>query len=568
MEIAGIVEEMSMEEILKNEESPPGDYRQTGKIISVPIVGITGDAVLVDTGTKVEGIIPKSEFKEEYLSQLKVGDSIPVLLEKLHGSDGHPSVSYRMAVEVSAWKKCSQAFRDETPLECRVIKRVKGGFLVDIGIEAFVPGSQMEMRPVKRPDEWVGKTIHIMIIEMDQRKRNVVVSRRKIEEKKQKAVKEKFLAAHKVGDVIKGIVTGITKFGAFVDIGGVEGLLHVGNISWYRIRRVEDVLRKGDAIDVKLLSIEQNGDKISLGKKQLEPHPWDGIEDRFKPGAVVEGAVSSVTNFGAFVELEKGVEGLLHATEMSWKGKNVDPKKQVSVGKQINVKIISVDRTREKISLSLKRIEESPWEKAKKVYRPGCRVPGTVTHVTPFGAFVMLPIDVEGLLHVIDMSWIKRVKHPREMVSVGQQLDVVVLGVNVSDEKISLGIKQLTEDPYKKYRVKKVVEGKVKRLMDFGALIELEPGIDAFMHISEMLPRKGVDGNGRGKMRLGHPSEVLSGGDVIKAVVIKVQEAERKIDLSMRKYEKEMEKREIKKYLNADNRLTLGDLLGHEEDES
>lgn len=565
METTDVVENLSMEDILKEEETIIRDDMKAGEIILVKVAAITAESILVDVGMKVEGIIPKNEFKPGYLADLKVGDSIPVFLQKIQSRDGSPKVSYKKAYETSVWEKIIKAYKEGTPLEGKIVSRVKGGMLVDIGIDAFMPSSQLDIRPVRNPDEWIGQTIECIATEINKRKNNIVVSRRRIEEKKKQVIKDELLARTTIGDIVQGTITGITKFGAFVDIGGIDGLLHIGNISWYRIKRIEDVLHVGDTVKVRILSIEDNGNKISLGKKQLEPHPWDGVEERFPIGTIMEGKVSSVTNFGVFVELENGIEGLVHASEMSWKNKSINPKKIFSHGRAIKVKILSVDRKLEKISLSVKRTEQSPWEVAQGLYKPGSTITGEVSHLAPFGAFIMLPLGIEGLAHINDMSWIKKIKHPQDVVKIGQQICTVVLDVNGKEEKIALGIKQLSEDPYKKYSMGKYVEGKVKRLMGFGALVELEAGIDAFIHVSEMLAQDEDPAN-RKKSRIGHPSEVLRVGEYVKAKIIKVNRDERKIDLSIKKYEKEIEKKEMRKYMNTENRLTLGDLLDQNDD--
>ncbi|MFH1379584.1 MAG: S1 RNA-binding domain-containing protein [bacterium] len=566
MEQTETAEELSMAELLKTEDKSLRDDIKQGEIILVKIAAITNESVLVDVGMKSEGSIPKIEFKSDYLATLNVGDSIPVFLTNLHSRDGSPDVSFRKAYEISMWGKIEKDCKDHIIVEGKITKRIKGGFIVDIGIEAFMPSSQLDMRPVRNQDVWVGKKIQCLITEADRRKNNVVVSRRKIEEKNKQIIKDEILARTTIGDVVAGKITGITKFGAFVDIGGIEGLLHVGNISWYRINNINQVLHVGDTVKVKILSIENDGNKISLGKKQLEPHPWEGVEERFEIGSIREGKVASVTNFGVFVELEPGVEGLVHATEMSWKDKNTDPRRLFSAGKPVKVKILSLNRKSEKISLSIKKTEESPWEKAKALYKPKSRVTGTVSHLTPFGAFVMLPLGIEGLIHISDMVWIRKIKHSGEIVKKGQEIEAVVLEVNVKEEKISLGLKQLTEDPYAKYKVGKHVEGRVKKLTGFGAVIELERHIDAFVHVSEMLSPN-TDPMSKKNIKITDPAEILKMGEHIHAKILRVNRDERKIDLSIKKYEKEIEKREMQKYMNNKTRLTLGDLLNQNEEE-
>ncbi|MHB9155184.1 MAG: 30S ribosomal protein S1 [Endomicrobiales bacterium] len=546
-------ENMKMEELLG-----PEVQVEEGKIIKARVIGESPEGVLVDIGLKSEGMIPKSELEgASWRSEITEGKEIPVEVVSLRTENGHPLVSFRKVREREAWERLAASFKNGETVEGTIRRKIKGGFMVDIGVDAFLPVSQLDIRFVKNPDKYLDKTLQFLITELNRGQRNVVLSRRKLLEIDQKAKKEKTMAALEEGQVIEGLVTGITGFGAFIDIGGVEGLLHIGDIAWRHINKVEDMVKTGQKVQVQVLKIDREKEKISLGMKQITPRPWNKAVEKYPVGSLVKGKITSITDFGLFVEVEPGIEGLLHVSEISWEERGESLLKSFSVGQEIEPKIIALDPEKEKLSLSLKRTQLNPWEEAKKRYPSGTKVKGTVTHLTPFGAFVKLPEGIEGLIHVSDMSWTKKVRHPQDFVKVGQEVEVVVLDVNPQDEKISLSLKHSAEDPFRKYKPGAIVTGVVKRVMEFGAFVELENGIEALVRVSEIAPR-----------RIESPAEVLKVGQSVEAKVIKSEPRERKIDISIKRLDQDRERDLVRKYANqGEERPTLGDMLEEDKNE-
>lgn len=537
-------ESMKMEELLGPEIAV-----EEGKIVKVKIVGEDPDGFLVDLGLKSEGVIPRSELESPHAPKISIGSEIPVMVLKLQTDNGRPLVSYQRAKEKEAWERIFTAHKNATPVEGVVSGKVKGGLIVDIGIDAFLPASQIELRFVKDIDQYKGKKLEFLVTEVSREKRNVVLSRRKLLEIEQNKKRAETLSRVKEGDVVEGVVTGTTDFGAFIDIGGIEGLLHIGDIAWHRVDKVESVLKTGDRVKVKILKIDLQKNKISLGMKQIMPKPWDSAPEKYPAGSVIKGKVTSITDFGVFVEVEPGIEGLLHASEMFWDGRKENLKKVFTPGQQIEVKILSVDKDKEKMSLSLKRIQSNPWEDFAQRYSSGTKVKGTVTHLTPFGAFVRLPEGIEGLVHVGDLSWTKKVRHPQDVLKEGQEVEVMVLGVDPQNEKISLSLKHMGEDPYRKYRSGTVVKGVVQRMVDFGAFVEIEPGVEALLRTSEMGSYSTEQGT------------TLKPEQTIEAKVLKSDPREHKIDISIKRLEHDQERELVKKYVNREDRPTLGDVL-------
>jgi small subunit ribosomal protein S1 len=546
-------EGMSMEQLLG-----PEVRHEEGKIINVKVVAVTADGVVVDLGLKSDGLVPKIEFENspEALSEMAPGVSIPVIITSFKAEEGRLPVSWKRAKEKDAWIKINAASKANQPIEGIIRKQNKGGYLVDIGIDAFLPSSQVDTHFSKNADNYIGKKFQFLITEMNLEKRNIVLSRRKLLEAENKVKKNKALAEIKEGDVIEGTVTGLTGFGAFVDIGGIEGLLHIGDISWQHIKKVETVLKTGQKVQVQILKIDPVAGKVSLGMKQLIERPWNKAVEKYPAGTVVKGKITSITTFGVFVELEPGIEGLMHLTEISWDDKKEDLKKKFAIGQVIEPKVIALDPEKEKLSLSLKRMQANPWEEAAKKYPAGTKIKGVVSHLAPFGAFVKLPEGgLEGLIHVSDMSWTKKVNHPKDFVKAGEELECVVMEINPQNEKISLSLKQATQDPYKKYKPGTIVTGPVQRIMDFGAFVELEPGIEALVRVSEISPQK-----------VESAAAVLKVGQIVEAKVLKSDPVERKIDISIKKLEHDREKELVKKYSGKQERQTLGDLLQEEEE--
>jgi small subunit ribosomal protein S1 len=546
-------EEMTMEQLLGPEKT-----MEQGKIISGTIISLTDEGVMVDLGTKSEGLILKSEFGAKGIpAEFVIGAPVNVRYVKYDPDLGTAVVSYRQVRDQEVWDKLDTAFKAATQLEGTILRKIKGGFTVDIGVEAFLPASQLELRMPKDPDSYVGKKFSFAIAELNRAQRNVVLSRRTLLEKEHKEKAGVIISSLTEGSIVDGVVTNVTDFGAFVDIGGIEGLLHIGDLAWFRVAKVTDILKTKQAVRVKVLRIDREKGKISLGLKQLAARPWDAAEERYPVDVVVKGTVSSITDFGVFVALEPGLEGLLHVSEISWNEDSRNVKSLFKPGQEVEVKVIGVDKEKEKLSLSIKRLHSNPWDDAFKHYVPGARVKGPVTHLAPFGAFVKLPEGIEGLIHVGDMSWTKKVNHPQDVVKVGDEVEVVVLEVKPKSEKISLSLKHASDDPFKKYKVGKAVTGKVLRLTDFGAFVELEPGIEALLRIGEISSEK----------RLENVSEALTVGQEIEAKIIKCDTKDHKLDISMRKHEKDQERALVKKYANTDERPTLGQMLQDDSEE-
>ncbi|MBK8575015.1 MAG: 30S ribosomal protein S1 [Elusimicrobia bacterium] len=541
-----VAEEMTMEELLK--ESAP--QVRSGGLVTAYVVDVSATGVVVDVGLKVEAVIPLAEFRS--LPQPPVvGDTFPVLVKRASGPEG-PVVSFKEARDRSQWTHLIKARDAGATLEGTVLRSVKGGLIVDVGMEAFLPASQVDRRPVKDLSVWLGKKVSVMVIELDTHKGNVVVSRRKLLDHDAALKRDATLKTLEVGKNLKGTVTSLTAFGAFVDIGGVEGLLRITDVSWGWVGKLSDVLKSGDVIDVKVLKFDRATGKIGLGRKQLLPKPWDTVDEKCPVGSIQKGKVSSLTDFGAFVEVVPGIEGLVHQSEFSWKDRGVKPKEVVKLGDEVYVYILSVSKSEEKMALSIKRAGENPWVETARQLRPGTRVTGVITNMLPVGAFLRLPSGMEGMIRVQDLSWTKTFAHPKEVLTVGQEVEAVVLEVNPTAEKMSLGIKQLTEDPYAAFTVGAVVEAKVARLTDNGVFLELAPDIEGYVHISEI----------GGESRLDHPSQAVNVGDLVTAQVVKNDRKKRRIDLSISKYQRKEEKRLLKQYKATTDGVSLGEVMG------
>ncbi|MCK9583153.1 MAG: 30S ribosomal protein S1 [Endomicrobiales bacterium] len=554
------------ENVLMSELMGPELKVETGKVFSAVVVGQNEDGVLVDLGLKYEALIPKTEFEDGVApKELELGKNISVKFVRFGNNGGSPIVSFRELKEAAIWETLSNAQHAAASIEGTIKKKVKGGFVVDIGLDAFLPSSQLDLRVPKNPkdlDNVIGKKYEFAITEINRAQRNVVLSRRVLLEKSVNEQKSKLFAEVEEGQIRDGVVRNITKFGAFVDIGGIDGLLYIGDLAWYRVKNVEDILKVGQRVRVSILKINKKEEKISLGLKQLSVKPWDGAAERYPSGLIIKGKVSSVSDFGVFVELEQGVEGLIHISETSWLSEPKNLKQMFSVGSEVEAKVLAIDETTQKISLSIKQMTENPWENAYRHYAPGARVKGVVSGITPFGVFVKLPEGgVQGLVHVGELSWTKKIKHPNEVVKQGSEIEVVVLSVDPKNEKISLSVKKLTQDPVKKYKVGAVVKGTVARLNGFGAFVTLEEGIDALLRNGEIDATKKIE----------DPSTVLAVGQEVEAKVIKNEIKERKIEISIKKLDRERERELIKQFANKDEKPTLGELLvadDENEDES
>ncbi|MDR2426915.1 MAG: 30S ribosomal protein S1 [Endomicrobium sp.] len=539
-------EEMSMEDLMKEFDSA-GNIT-VGKELDVTIIAENEDGYMADLGMKSEGIIPKSEFDEGKLPpELKIGAVVKV---KVLSTRGQAVLSYREMAEKEWWDKVESAVKEGKTVKGMISKTVKGGFLVDIGVTSFLHISQIDINFVKDGEKYVGKTYDFAIMEFDRKAKKVVVSRRKLLEDEKNARRTSAFESIAEGQILDGTVSRITSFGAFIDLGGIDGLLHIGEMAWYKVRKVEDLVHQGQMVRVQVTKVDKDNEKISLSMKSLSPHPWDSASERFPIGLIMKGRVTSVMDYGAFVELEPAIEGLLHVSEYSWNDSEASFKRNVKKGTELEVKIIDVDKENKKISLSVKKMQVNPWEEAVRHYTPGTIVKGTVQNLMPFGAFVKLPEGIEGLVHISDFSWTKRIKHPEDVIKKGQEIEVVILEVNPQNEKILLSIKHTKPDPYKKYKSGAVVSGKVIRVTEFGAFIELEAGIEALIKNSEASSVK-ADRN----------QSILKEGEEVEAKIIKVDIRDRKIEASIRKLEFDREKELVRKYASQDDKPTLGEVL-------
>ncbi|MCA6071691.1 MAG: S1 RNA-binding domain-containing protein, partial [Endomicrobium sp.] len=524
-----------------------------GREIEVTIIEENSDGFMVDLGMKSEGIIPKKEFEEgKAPTELKVGASVKVKIVSLHGQ---PVLSYREIVEKAKWDAAQQSFENGKHVNGTILKTIKGGFLVNIGgINAFLHISQLDTHFVKEAEQYVGKSYEFVITELDIRRKNIVISRRKIVEDEENAARVFALASVSEGQVLDGTVSKIMPFGAFVNLGGVDGLLHIGELAWYKVKKVEDLLRVGQTIRVQVMKVDKSSDKISLSMKNLAPHPWESVAERFSVGLIMKGTVTSIRDYGVLIELETGVEGLLHASEYAWNDSEAALKREVKKGQELEVKIIDVDEKNKKIALSIRQMLPNPWNEAFRHYAPGTIVKGIVQNLMPFGAFVKLPEGVEGLVHISNFSWTRNIRHPEDVLKKGDEVEVLILEVNPQNEKISLSLKHVRANPYKKYKVGAIVKGKVARVADFGAFIEIEPGIEAL-----------IKNNESSSLKIDKSQSVLKEGEEVEAKIMKVDARDRRIEASVKKLEFDREKDLIKQYANQDNKPTrLSEILSEE----
>jgi small subunit ribosomal protein S1 len=497
---------------------------EEGEVVRGRVVHIGTSEVLVDVGYKSEGAIPIDEFRG---ALPKVGEEIEVYLEAKEDSEGLIVLSKDKADKIKVWDAITRAYEKGAAVEGRVVEVVKGGLAVDIGVKAFLPGSQVDLRPIKNLGSMMGHTIRAKVIKLNRRRGNVVLSRRTLLEEEREDKKKHTLEVLAEGMVMIGVVKNITDYGAFVDLGGIDGLLHVTDMSWGRVGHPSEIFQVGDQIEVMVLHFDRESGRVSLGYKQKSSDPWERVEQTYPPGTKTHGKVVSLTNYGAFVELEPGVDGLVHVSEMSWTRRVRHPSKLVNVGDDVDVVVLDVNKQAKRISLGMKQVEADPWETIDERYRPGQRVAGKVRNLTDFGAFVELEPGVDGLLHISDMSWTRNVGHPSEILKKGQDIETQILNVDRENKRISLGLKQIQPDPWttvaQRYPMGSRVTGKVVRLTDFGAFVELEPGVDGLLHISQMANRP-----------IGRPDELVSVGDELGLLVIRVDPHERRIGLSLK----------------------------------
>ncbi len=525
---------------------------QMGGVLTGRIVQINADTIMVDVGWKTEGYIPARELRDDQGNiTVNVGDEIEILVDR-RDQDGNLVLSRDKAAKIKIWDDVKVACEQNTPVKGTIIERVKGGLSVDIGIPAFLPGSQVDIRPVRDLDRYVGQSFLFNVLKYDRKRNNVVLSRRTILEKEREAEKLDTLKNIEEGKIVEGIIKNITDYGLFIDLGGIDGLLHVTDISWGRITRPSDHFSKGEKIRVKVLSFDREKERVALGLKQLTENPWETIKDKYPVQTIVDGRVVNLTDYGVFVELEPGVEGLIHVSEMFWTREIRHPSKVLSIDQRINVMILDINTETKRISLGLKQTTANPWETLKQKYPEGSVIKGLIRNITNFGIFVGVEEGIDGLIHMSDISWKQRVKHPSEMFKKGQEIEVMVLSIDVEHEKFSLGLKQIEKNPWEELSVKypsgSVVSGKVTNITDFGIFVEIEEGIEGLVHISELSSR-----------RVKSSAELFAVGDNVSAIVKNVDPKSRKIRLSIKDYETGSDGNPVHQYLN--NKENIGSSL-------
>lgn len=533
------------------------DYK-VGDIVKGKVVEVQTDYVLVDINYKSEGLIPINEFRfVDGKPSVQVNDEVEVFIDKVENENGMIVLSKDKADMYKAWNDITRAAENQELIEGTVIAKVKGGLSVDIGVKAFLPGSQIDLRPVRNMDVYIGKKYKFKVIKFNKKRGNIVLSRRALLEEERESMKSQTMDQMKEGSQIRGMVKNITEYGAFLDLGGMDGLLHITDMSWGRIKHPSEVLNVGDEIEVMVLKYDQEKERVSLGLKQLQRDPWLDTAEKYSKGSQVSGKVTSLVDYGAFVEIGEGVEGLIHVSEMSWTKKVKHPSQIINVGDEVRAMVLDIDQENRRISLGLKQLEANPWIELKETYQPGTIIEGEVKSITDFGVFIGVEEGIDGLVHISDFSWTKRVNHPSEQFAKGQKVRAVVLGVDVENERFSLGVKQLEADPWqdveKKFTIGSTHEVKVVRLADFGAFVELSSEAEGLIHISEL-----------SSQRIASPSEVVNVGDVIKAEVISIDQDARKVGLSARLAKLREEKGEISEYVNKTGKAntSFGDMFG------
>jgi small subunit ribosomal protein S1 len=532
-----------------------------GDIVTGTVVEVQSDYVLVDINYKSEGLIPINEFRVvDGVRSVKPGDQVEVLIDRIENENGMIGLSKNKADMMRAWSDISKAAENEEVIEGTVIAKVKGGLSVDIGVTAFLPGSQIDLRPVRNMDAYIGKKFKFKVIKFNKKRGNIVLSRRALLEEERETMRSQTLDQIKEGSVVTGLVKNITDYGAFIDLGGMDGLLHITDMSWGRIKHPSELINVGDEIQVKVLKFDSEKERVSLGLKQLQPDPWETVKQQFPVGAKLRGKVVSLAEYGAFVELAEGIEGLIHVSEMSWTKRVKHPSQIVNVGDEVEVQVLEVDTENRRISLGMKQLQANPWVELKESYPPGTIIEGEIKSVTDFGIFIGVEEGIDGLVHISDFSWTRRVNHPSEMFTKGQKVRAVVLGVDIENERFSLGIKQLEGDPWQniesKYAVGTQHEVKVTKTADFGVFVELESDIEGLIHISELSTE-----------RVNKPEEFVKPGETLKAEIISIDKDARKIGLSSKLVKLRESKADVDDYVKkatSTSKSTLGDLFAEQ----
>jgi len=552
-----IPEDESFEKML--EDSLSARKVQTDEVVPGRIIQITSDYVIVDVGCKSEGQIPIEEFKDaDGNLTVKNGDTVDVYIEGWENESGMMPLSKDKADRMRIWDTVSRVYDDDDLIEGKIVSKIKGRLAVDIGLRAFLPGSQIDLHPVRDLDRLIGQTLQFKILKLSKKRGNIVLSRRAILEKERESLRSETLKNIEEGSIVKGTVKNITDYGVFIDLGGVDGLLHVTDISWGRITSPRDYFNIGDVTDVKILSFDRENQRVALGFKQMKTNPWELVQEKYAINNRVAGKVVNITNYGAFIELEEGVEGLIHISEMSWTKKVKHPSQLLSIADVVEAVVLDVDVSRKRISLGLKQLEPNPWSVIEERYPVGTVVEGKIKNITDFGIFIGLDEGIDGLVHISDISWIQKIKHPAELYKKGDMVKAVVLSIDKENERFSLGIKQLEPDPWeevpKKYRRGQVVKGMITNITDFGIFVEIEEGVEGLVHVSEIAEDK-----------VQNLKEFATVGEPLEVLIISIDKRNRKIGLSLRELKQAQQEFEMKGYSTQQQEsspnATLGDVL-------
>jgi len=542
--------EFSMEDfgkILAEHEQSHRSEISEGEVVKGRVVKITEQNVIIDVGFKSEGIVAIGEFKDGEKVTVNPGDEVDVYVKQLENSEGYVELSRADAVRMQSWEQIELAYKQGTNIIARVTDRIKGGLRVDVGgIQAFLPGSQVDVRPVRNLDSFRNKEIEVRVLKVNKKRGNIVLSRKTVLEEMINGKKSETLRNLEEGIIVEGQVKNITEYGAFIDLGGLDGLLHITDMSWGRIQNPNEIFKVGENIQVKVLKFDRDKERVSLGYKQLIPDPWATTVERFPVGARVKGKVVSITDYGAFIEIEPGIEGLVHVSEMTWSKRVKHPSKLLSVGQEVEAQVLEVDSNNRRISLGIKQIEPNPWETLQERYGVGTRVKGRVRNLTDFGAFIEIEDGIDGLVHVSDISWTKRIKHPSEALKKNQEVEAIITAIDVENRRLSLSIKDLEPNAWDKFfdvhHLGDVVTGKVTRFANFGAFVELEDGIEGLCHVSE-LSENHVD----------KPEDAVKQGQTLQFKILKMDREARKIGLSARAVGKDEPILDVRNYTSGDS---------------
>ncbi len=531
------MEEMDFQQIL---DSSMKDLKE-GEIVQGEVIQITSDHVVVDVGYKSEGRISISQFRnKDGTTNVEVGESVQVFLEQWEDDDGEIVLSKDKADQLRVWEEINKVLEKDGVIEGRVSAVIKGGLSVDIGVEAFLPGSQVDLHPIRDLASLIGQTFKFKVLKFNKRRGNIVLSRRALLEKEREALRKETVLSLKEGQIVEGIIKNITDYGLFVDLGGIDGLLHITDISWGRVTNPSEMFKIGEQIKVKIISFDRENERVSLGYKQIKPDPWEQAEERYPIGARIKGKIVNITNYGAFIELEEGIEGLIHISEMSWIKKVRHPSQLLSIGDLVEAMVLDLDVPRKRISLSLKQLEPNPWVIMEERYPPGTVIEGKVKNITDFGIFFGFDEGIDGLVHISDISWTQKIKHPSELYKKGQEVRAVVLSIDKENERFSLGIKQLEKDPWdgiaERYQTRQTIKGTVTNVTSFGVFLELGEGIEGLVHISEM-----------GEVKV----DDCKSGEELEAVITNIDKKGRKISLSIKELTEISEKADVTDYMET-----------------